>query len=83
MSEYENIFSKNFKTKWNTQKELDILKIKDIILHNNNIKLDKLLAKLETEDPFMSKKRAFELVEALDTAGSIKVSENDEVTLCQ
>lgn len=69
-------------SKWIERKKLDILTIKEKIKENSGIKLITLMSKLTVEEPFMSRNKAFSLLEDMKNAGHIKVDNAGVVSLC-
>jgi hypothetical protein len=65
------------------QKKMAILRIKNIIKEKNEVKLEKLIAILIIDEPFMSKETAVEILKQLRIAEIIKINKKNMVSLCQ
>lgn len=65
------------------KKALMVLRVKEVITKNEPIEPEKLSAILQISEPFLSKVRAEEYIEALLKAGVIALKKDGErVTLC-
>lgn len=64
-------------------KKIIILKIKETIKDNPNIKSDELVAKLSVNPPYLSEKYSLNTIKNLLKDKQIKIDEEDRVNLCQ
>ena len=56
--------------------------IKQTIKDNKGIQIEKLLASLHVNPPYLTKERSMDYIEDLKVVGQIKINENGEVSLC-
>jgi hypothetical protein len=65
------------------KKALMVLRVKEVISKNEPIEPEKLSAILQVSEPFLSKLRSEEYIEALLKAGIVKmIKEGERITLC-
>lgn len=64
------------------QKKLILKRILEVIKNNPGIKVDKLVAKLNVNDPFLNEQTAETFLKNLFKDEQIKIDKDDKVFLC-